>query len=58
MLEVHLFDFEGDLYGHLVRVEFLRKLREERPYASLEALTEQIGRDARDARDFLGIGAR
>lgn len=52
LLEVHLFDFSGDLYGRLVRVEFLRRLREERHYDSLEALTAQIDLDARQARDF------
>jgi len=52
LLEVHLFDFSGDLYGKLVRVEFLQRLREERHYDSLEALTAQIDLDARQARDF------
>ena len=52
LLEVHLFDYSGDLYGKLVRVEFLQRLREERHYDSLEALTTQIDLDARQARDF------
>lgn len=51
LLEVHLFDFSGDLYGRLVRVEFLRRLREERHYDSLDALTAQIAIDAQQARD-------
>lgn len=51
LLEVHLFDFTGDLYGRLVRVEFLKRLREERHYDSLEALTAQIDIDARQARE-------
>ncbi len=50
LLEVHLFDFSGDLYGRLLRVEFLELLREERGFDSLEALTAQIDRDAQDAR--------
>ncbi len=50
LLEVHLFDFSGDLYGRLVRVEFLRRLREERAFDSLAALTAQIDLDAREAR--------
>ena len=50
LLEVHLFDFSGDLYGRLVRVEFLHRLREERGFDSLQALTAQIDRDALDAR--------
>jgi riboflavin kinase/FMN adenylyltransferase len=52
LLEVHLFDFKGDLYGRMLRVEFLQRLREERHYDSLEALTAQIDLDARQARAF------
>lgn len=52
LLEVHLFDFDADLYGRLVRVEFLHKLRDEAPFDSIEALTAQIGRDAQAARDW------
>jgi riboflavin kinase/FMN adenylyltransferase len=51
-LEVHLFDFSGDLYGCHVRVEFLHKLRDEAHYPDLETLTAQIERDARDARRY------
>ncbi|MGA0795445.1 MAG: riboflavin kinase [Quisquiliibacterium sp.] len=58
LLEVHLFDFEGDLYGRMVRVEFLQRLREERDYPDLESLTRQIGLDARQAREHLGIASR
>jgi riboflavin kinase/FMN adenylyltransferase len=58
LLEVHLFDFSGDLYGRLVRVEFLRRLREERSFDSLAALTAQIDLDARQARaHFAGLRA-
>ena len=52
LLEVHLFDYSGDLYGRLVKVEFLERLREERNYDSLDALTAQIALDAQQARDF------
>jgi len=48
-LEVHLFDFSGDLYGRLLEVEFVRQLRGERKFESLEALKAQIARDAGDA---------
>ena len=51
-LEVHLFDFSGDLYGRHVRVEFLHKLRDEAQYPDLESLTAQIERDAQDARRY------
>ncbi len=55
LLEVHLFDFSADLYGKLVRVEFLRRLREERNYDRLELLTAQIRRDAQQARSHFGL---
>ena len=43
--ETHLLDFDGDLYGKTVRVAFLRYLREERKFDTVEALREQIARD-------------
>jgi riboflavin kinase / FMN adenylyltransferase len=52
LLEVHLFDFDADIYGKYVQVSFLRKLREERHFDSLDALREQIRRDASQAREF------
>lgn len=51
-LETHLFDFDGDLYGRQVEVHFHRKLRDERRFDSLEALREQIVRDAEAARAY------
>ena len=52
LLEVHVFDFSGDCYGKLVRVEFLKKLRDEEKYDDLETLTHAIDNDARAAREF------
>jgi riboflavin kinase / FMN adenylyltransferase len=52
VLEVHALDYEGDLYRRHVRVEFLRKLRDEEKYADLAALTKQIAVDARNARAY------
>jgi riboflavin kinase/FMN adenylyltransferase len=49
-LEVHLFDFDEDIYGRHVEVEFVRKLREEQRFESFDALQVQIRLDARDAR--------
>jgi riboflavin kinase / FMN adenylyltransferase len=51
-LEVHLFDFDADIYGRYVHVDFLRKLRPERRFDSLEALVAQIRKDATAARAF------
>lgn len=53
LLETHLFDFSSQVYGRCVTVEFVARLREERHYDSLDLLTEQIGRDARQARAIL-----
>ncbi len=49
-LEAFLFDFDGDLYGRRISIEFLKKLRDEAHFASLDALAAQIGRDCDDAR--------
>ena len=53
-LEVHLFDFDGDLYGAHLQVEFWLKLRDEQRFESFNALKEQIARDAAAARQYLG----
>jgi riboflavin kinase/FMN adenylyltransferase len=52
LLEVHLFDHQGDLYGEHLRVRFLQKLRDEERYDGLEALKQAIARDARRAREY------
>jgi riboflavin kinase/FMN adenylyltransferase len=52
-LEVFLFDFSGDLYGQKVRVHFLKKLRDEARFDSLEALVAQIEHDAASAQTYL-----
>lgn len=54
-LEVHLFDFEADLYGKRLRVELVKRLRDERKFDSFDALVAQIGNDAQAARDCLGV---
>ncbi len=53
LLEVHLFDFEGDLYGRYLEIFFHHKLRDEMRFASVAALREQIQRDAVIARKLL-----
>jgi riboflavin kinase/FMN adenylyltransferase len=50
MLEVHLFDFAEQVYGRLVQVEFVQKLRDEERYASLDELAAAIALDAERAR--------
>jgi riboflavin kinase/FMN adenylyltransferase len=53
LLEVHVFDFAGDLYGQEIEVEFVAKLRDEIKFDSLDALTVQMKRDAAQAREIL-----
>jgi riboflavin kinase/FMN adenylyltransferase len=53
LLEVHVFDFAGDLYGREIEVEFVAKLRDEVKFDSLNALMVQMKRDAAQARDLL-----
>jgi len=51
-LETHLLDWQGDLYNAHLRVELLHRIRDERRFASLEALTQQISDDCETARRF------
>ena len=53
-IEVHLFDFQADIYGHSMRVIFVSRLRDEQKFASLEELSEQLHRDEEAARRILG----
>jgi riboflavin kinase / FMN adenylyltransferase len=53
LLEAHLLDFDGDLYGEHVAVRFVARLRGEVRFESVEALIEQIGRDCDDTRRVL-----
>jgi len=53
MLEVHLFDVDQDLYGRVLRVQFVHRLRDERRFPNVEALKAQIARDVASARRLL-----
>jgi riboflavin kinase/FMN adenylyltransferase len=53
LLEVHVFDFAGDLYGQRLHTAFAKFLRPEAKFASLEELTAQMNRDAAQARTVL-----
>ena len=53
LLEVHVFDFSGDLYGRLIEVEFVEKLRDEVKFDSLDAMVAQMKLDAANARERL-----
>ena len=51
-LEVFLLDYRGDLYGRKLRVDFLKKLRDEEKYSDLDSLVAQIRRDVNNARHY------
>jgi riboflavin kinase/FMN adenylyltransferase len=53
LLEVHVFDFDGELYRRYLHVDFIARLREERRFPTLQALAEQMREDAAQARRIL-----
>ena len=53
LLEAHLFDFSGDLYGQVIDVEFVAWIRGEERFGSAEALIRRMDRDAEEARAVL-----
>ena len=56
VLETHLFDFEGDIYGERLEVEFLKRIRDEENFDTIDELRAQIQRDAEVARAFFARG--
>lgn len=54
MIETHLFDFDGDLYGKRLTTEFVHHLRPDRDFPSVEALVQQLAIDGKMAREVLG----
>ena len=55
LLETHIFDYSGDCYSHLARIEFIEKLRDDQRFASLDELKTAINADAQKARQILGL---
>ena len=49
---MNIFDFQQEIYGEHLRIDFLHKLRDEEKYTDLETLTEAIARDVADAHEF------
>jgi len=58
LLEVHLLDFDGELYGRRVEVEFLEKIRDEEKFHDFDALKAQIAADIERAERFFDARAR
>jgi riboflavin kinase/FMN adenylyltransferase len=55
LIEAHLVDFDGDLYGRQLRLEFLRRLRGEKRFASVDALVDQMRLDVEEARRAVAV---
>lgn len=55
LLEAHVFEFEGDLYGREIEVQFVARLRDELKFENVEAMVEQMHRDAAGAREALRV---
>jgi riboflavin kinase/FMN adenylyltransferase len=53
LIEAHVLDFEGDLYGSTMRLQFLQRLRGERRFADAESLIEQMRRDVQATREIV-----
>jgi riboflavin kinase/FMN adenylyltransferase len=58
LLEVHIFDFDRDIYGEYIHVDFIKKLRDEENFAEVDMLIEQMHRDSEMARNILATTAR
>jgi riboflavin kinase/FMN adenylyltransferase len=54
-VEVHLLDFEGDLYGKKIRVNFIQRIRDEIKFSGIEALAGQIRKDIVEARELISL---
>jgi riboflavin kinase/FMN adenylyltransferase len=57
-MEVHLFDFSGELYGEVVEVEICERLRGDAIFSGIDELIAQLRRDEAAARAFLATDAR
>ena len=54
-METHIFNFDKELYGKQIRVEFIKMTRPEAKFASIGELCEQITRDCEEAKRYHGI---
>lgn len=52
-IEIHLLDFQGDLYGKKIQIEVLSRLRDEKKFESIQDLAAQISKDEKSARNWL-----
>lgn len=52
LIETHIFDFSRDIYGETIRIEFLKRLRDEKKFSGIEELKSAIARDVENAREY------
>jgi len=52
-VEVHLFDFKDDIYGETIKVNFIKRIRDEKRFSGIDELSDQISRDIESARTIL-----
>ena len=57
LLEVHLFDFDRDIYGQKIHVDFIEHIRAEEKFDSVDDLVAQMNQDAENARSILAASA-
>ena len=55
LVEVYVMDFDSDLYGQTMSVEFVRKLRDQETFSDVDALVKQIDQDVTDSREALAL---
>jgi riboflavin kinase/FMN adenylyltransferase len=58
LIEAYLIDFDGDLYGQTISIEFLKRLRGERRFDSVDTLVAQMHRDVEQTRPFATVPPR
>ena len=54
-METHIFNFDKELYGKFIKIEFIKKTRDEVKFSGVEELSAQIAKDCREAKAFHGL---
>ena len=54
-METHIFNFDKELYGKFIKIEFVKKTRDEVKFSNVEELSAQIEKDCNEARQYHGL---